>query len=408
MKRFERDFRVEVYPFSRQADGEDLIIGRQDTGTFLALPFEAVEILDSLAAGRCVGEASDRHQLLHGETPDMEDFLGLLERKGLVALVGDPGRLDAPAVPPAIRFTFRGFPQPLARKLFGPFGMTLAGLAIGLGLVVACGSPAVVPRWDSLYFEQSRTLLSITVVLLSYITLFIHEMGHLVAARAAGIDARMGISHRLWILVAETDLTGIWALPKRRRYLPLLAGSLVDAVSASLVLATLYAQSRGRIIVPPIAWLLLRALFFIYLIQIAWQFLFFLRTDLYYVFANLFSCRNLMQDTENFLKNISSRWLTWLPTTDQSGIPATERRIVRLYSGFWLAGRLVAIGGLVFISLPLFGRYLIGVSLTLRAGFASQPYSFLDSLAMSVLSIVPFSIGMIIWLRSLTRRRRTA
>jgi putative peptide zinc metalloprotease protein len=408
MTHFDHDRRVEVYPFSRQADGDAIIIGRRDTSTFLALPAEAVEILDTLAKGQSVGEASAQYRARHGETPDMEDFLGLLESKGLVARSGAANWHDTAVAPAAPRFNFTGFPQPLAQLLFGPAGMTLATLTVGAGLVVACMAPSVVPRWDALYFDHNRTLMGITVILLSYVTLFIHEMGHLVAARAAGVDSRIGISHRLWIVVAETDLTGLWAIPRRRRYLPLMAGSVVDAVSASLVLVVLYASARGWIVLPHISWLLLRALFFVYLIQILWQFFFFVRTDLYYVLANLFSCRSLMQDTENFLKNVVAPWVPWFQVTDQGGIPASERRVVVLYSVFWLAGRLVAIGGLVLISLPLFWRYLLGVSATLQAGYAAHPYSFLDSLAMSTFSVVPFSVGMILWFRSLTKKWRFA
>lgn len=408
MTRFDRDTRVDVHPFSRQVDGDDIIIGRPDTGTFLALPPEAVEILDMLGEGKTVGEASDGHQQRYGEVPDLEDFLGLLESKGLVAVAGVDSGSQGPATPPPVRFHFTGFPRPLARVLFGPIGLTVATLAILLGGLVAFSTPALVPRWDALYFEHSRTAKSLTVVFLSYITLFIHEMGHMVAARAAGVDSRLGISHRLWILVAETDLTGVWSIPKRRRYLPLLGGPLVDAVQSSIILVLLLANDRGWIALPHVAWQLVRALFLVYMIQILWQFLFFVRTDFYYVFANFFSCRNLMKDTEDFLKNLFAPWWSRFQKTDQSGIPRAERRVVRAYAVFWLGGRLVAFGGLAFISLPLFWRYIVGVSRTLSAGFSAHPYSFLDSLVLSLISIVPFSIGVILWLRSLTKKWRTA
>ena len=50
---------VEVFPFTRQPEGDEVVIGRPDIGVFLALPAEAVEILDDLAAGRSVGGFRD-------------------------------------------------------------------------------------------------------------------------------------------------------------------------------------------------------------------------------------------------------------------------------------------------------------------------------------------------------------
>src|SRR5688500_19707863 len=81
---YTRETRVSVHPFSRQLENGEFIIGRPDTGVFLALPAEAVEVLDQLAGGRTVGEAQDLFQQQHGELLDMDDFLGFLETKGLV------------------------------------------------------------------------------------------------------------------------------------------------------------------------------------------------------------------------------------------------------------------------------------------------------------------------------------
>jgi hypothetical protein len=52
--------------------------------------------------------------------------------------------------------------------------------------------------------------MQLLVMVIGYATVFLHEMAHLVAARGAvGVSSRLGISHRLWYLVAETDMTGV-------------------------------------------------------------------------------------------------------------------------------------------------------------------------------------------------------
>jgi len=46
---------VEILPFTRQPEGDEVVIGQPETGVFLALPAEALEILDDLGVGRSVG-----------------------------------------------------------------------------------------------------------------------------------------------------------------------------------------------------------------------------------------------------------------------------------------------------------------------------------------------------------------
>ena len=60
---------VAVYPFTRQPEGEEIVIGRTDTGVFLSLPREAVEILDWLREGRTVAPA-ELVDFLRGRFPD--------------------------------------------------------------------------------------------------------------------------------------------------------------------------------------------------------------------------------------------------------------------------------------------------------------------------------------------------
>ena len=60
------------------------------------------------------------------------------------------------------------------------------------------------------------------------LTIVWHEGWHWLAARAAGVPARFRISQRGMFLVAETDLTLLLTLPRRRRYAPLLAGPAIE------------------------------------------------------------------------------------------------------------------------------------------------------------------------------------
>jgi len=242
---YTRDSIVAVHPFTRQQEGEEMVIGIQDTGIFLSLPREAVELLDLLARGKNVGEVSDLYLEKTGETPDLEDLLVHLESKGIVGAQATNLAASEETVPVGqIKYHFSGFPQSVARVLFGRLALTCAAAFIALALCAILRWHSLMPVPMDLVFYQQRALSWTLLTAFTYSGIFLHEMAHLVAARSVGVNSRMGISHRLWYLVAETDLTGLWSVPRNQRYLPMLAGIILDALVASLLVLSL-AAARG-------------------------------------------------------------------------------------------------------------------------------------------------------------------
>src|SRR5579872_6394306 len=127
---------VGVRPFTRQRDGEEVVIGVPDKGVFLALPPEAVDLLDQFAAGKTVGEVADFYREATGETPDLEDFLSVLESHGLIdpASSGsaDSRNIGQPIREPKVHFS--GFPQLLAQRLFSYPVLACAAALIALAI----------------------------------------------------------------------------------------------------------------------------------------------------------------------------------------------------------------------------------------------------------------------------------
>jgi hypothetical protein len=404
------DTLVEVYPFTRQADGREVVIGRPDIVVYLALPPDAVELLDQLAAGKTVGEAQAYYQQTYGELPDMGEFLTMLQAQGFVQPKTDSGpvewtmtRFGAAAKP--VRYHFASFPQKLAQRIFSVPMLALSGVLIVLAFGAIAADPNVIPGWDAVLAQKYLTLATFTLLTISFVTVFLHELAHLVAARAVGINSRMGIGNRLWIMVAETDLTGIWSIPRHQRYLPLLAGPLVDAVSAAVLILFVYTVRQGWI-EPPFAVLwIARAMLFTYLLRLLWQTDFFLRTDLYYVFSSIFKCKNLMQETETFLGNQIKRVFRRGARVDQSHVPAAEMRVVRWYSIFWIVGRAGSTSKMLFITLPLMYSYILIVGSAFGRGFAADPYRFIDALVITTAFFIPQVGGFGLWFRSLLNFR---
>ena len=241
----------------------------------------------------------------------------------------------------------------------------------------------------------------VLLLLFSFGTGFVHELAHMVAARAVGVKSRIGLSHRLWFLVFETDLSGIWAIPRAQRYLPLLAGPLIDVTSAALLLILLGSNSLAGLGFPSQVVNGLKAMALIYMIRLLWQCYFFLRTDLYYLVALALGCKNLMQDTETMLRNQWARLSARGEVTDQSHIPKTELRVIRLYTVPWVLGRLLALYVLGAIQLPTLFSYFVTAFDNLDGGYRQDTYAFLDSLVVALLGTAILGTGLYLWIKGL-------
>ncbi|HEY0554059.1 MAG TPA: hypothetical protein VGG20_07300 [Thermoanaerobaculia bacterium] len=409
MSGFQPSSIVRVHPFTRQQDTQEIVIGHPDRGIFLALPAEAVEILDLLSAGKTVAEARESYLVKYAENPDIEDLLSYLAEKGFVSPAdqeaAEPGGDGRPLSSP-MRFHFAGFPMGLARAIFsGPSLLAAAALVVLAGALVV-SDPSLLPGRQALYRETHITTMLLLISAMGLVTTFLHEMAHLVAARARGISCRLGVGHRLWILVAETDMTGVWALPKAQRYLPLIAGPLVDLGSASLLVVVLFAMARSWIPAGEWARQLVNAGLFIYILRIAWQCCFFVRTDFYYVYAALLDCKNLLKDTEGFLWKKVGHWFGRVSTVDQAHIPRREMRAIKCYSVLWLGGRLLAFFLLFTVTLPLCLQYIRAIWSHLAEIGSVKPAVLADSLVISTIAFLFTMTGLWMWVRSLLRSRR--
>lgn len=411
---FSREGYVDVYPFTRQQEGEEIVIGRVDTNSFLSLSADAVEILDRLAEGRSIGEAQDDYRNKYGEIPDMEEFLGALAECGFV----QPRPIEAFSsprqaekwknAPPAVRYHFTSISEQFARKLFGRTALVSCSLVAVLASLAVAWDPWIVPGRQALYFTRDTTLKTVVVTLIGYSSIFIHEMGHLLAARAVGVKSRMGISNRLWILVAETDMTGLWSVPRRSRLFPILAGPLTDVVSGCLIILLIFATRRSWISIPGAGIEILRALIFLYMMRILWQFFLFIRTDVYFLVATFFGCKSLMRDCKKFLRNLVARYLRLGKEVDQSYLLGAELRVVKWYSVFWLVGRSLAFGSLFLVTLPVAFHFVVTTVRAISAGTDNGLYPLIDALLFVVISMLPLGLGLFLWLRSLVQKPRQA
>lgn len=394
-----QDTPLQVLPYSVQPDGDQFVIGSLRTGRFFAVPAEVVAILDAFKAGRTPAEVHADYLQRNGEAPDLDDLIAVLSDCGILA----DAAADVAAPPPRGHFNRLVTPA-LGRLLWNRYTLGAMAVIVAAAVVVLCADPGLLPGWRALYFPSETALQLLGVMLLGMASTFVHEMAHLSAARAAGVSCRFSIGNQLWFVVWYTDMSGIWALPRRQRYLPILAGPLVDLVSAAVIVLVLAAQQRLGWGFSPLTVSLLSALLFVYLLRILWQCYFFIRTDFYYALSNLLGCKRLLQDTEDWLRNHWRRWRGRGELVDQSALPAHERRMIPRYAAIWLTGRGIAFSLLLFVQLPLFASYLFLFWETLTAPGAAQPVAATTWLAGLLFCTLLFA-GLVMWARQLWLRK---
>ncbi|WP_124033427.1 site-2 protease family protein [Herpetosiphon llansteffanensis] len=410
---------VDVYPFVRQEESEEeLLIGRVDTNNFIMLPKEAVEILDDLAHGKTIGEAQALYAERYGEIPDLVDLLEQLESEGFVQpLQSDTVRFGQqaptnaaqavatnPNQPRTVRFHFTFFPVRLAQLLFSPIALALYAIVIGGAAAIVLTQPSIVAGWRAMVVDEQMALFTLIIMLHGFVITFFHELGHAVAARSRGVDVRFGIGRRLWVIVAETDMSGIWSIKRNLRFLPILAGMVVDLLSAAIMIYLAFMHQRQIINLSDFGYVLVRAFMWSYLLNLLFQLYFFVRTDIYYFLSTWLRCSNLMGDTANYMINQFNRVLGRAEPHNQAAIPERERTIIKRYAFFWLIGRVLAFYSLFFLTLPILWSYA-SILFERMFGSSSNNLQVLDSILAAILIFISQAVGIFLWLWSLIRRK---
>ncbi len=401
------DSRYVVIPLSIQREGEYYCVGNAELDAFYHFPEAGVRILERLRAG-LDAESIKAELATHsddGQDPvDVDDFILSLREIGFVYAQGEQDRYrDAIAAANTgdRRFAFHA-PIRLARALFSPFALAAYLAILGLAAHAAIEDPRLRPNLQAFYLEQDLTLTLVLLLLLHGVAVFLHELGHMLAAARYGIGSRLGFGNRLWQIVAEADLSGILALPRSQRYLPLTAGMLVDLLNIALVtllLRWLLDQGHAGFVIH-----LLQALVLQILVSIGWQFNVFLKTDLYYVVCTRYGHPDLDREARAYLRGrlhaISFGLL---------GAPASphDRRhlgVLRAFAALWLTGRVAALGFLCFVLIPTLVRYFDRARLAFADADPGRAGAY-DALAFATISLAVFAIGALLWLR---RRRERA
>jgi len=311
--------RIELCPLSIASDGAEYLVGRRG-GRYLAVSSVGLEAISLLGEGLPVGRVKALLAARHAaDAVVLEPLLRQLLSAELLHAIDDR-RIDG--VADVRRVHRRALSGERLAWLFGRRAMHCYVSLIALAILAVLSDARVLPHPRVLLDGGGwRTVL--LALALTAIVAAKHEFAHVAAGRFLGADPRCRLGYRLFFPVIETDLSDLWLVPARRRYLAYAAGVASDLLLACLAVIALWAHLRGWIpLLPDLRHALELTVLIVGCVTV-WQLNVFLRTDGYYILSNALGCRNLAGDAKAYLRRLRRRERDFTPAA-----PA----IVRLYA----------------------------------------------------------------------------
>lgn len=375
---------LRLHPLVYLADGDEVTIGRQDIDTYGIFPADGAELVRKLAAGDTPRQVADWFAQTYGEAVDIEEIIsGLSELDFLVRPDEEASSTTQP-----VRFARLG------AAVFSPIAWTVYAVIVVMALIVMVDHPDLLPSYHRVFFTSYYSVIPVALFFSAIPLLLLHESFHALAGRRLGLRSRLSIGRRLYFIVLETSLDGLVAVPRRKRYLPILAGLLADVLSVSVcvLLAEVSRSSDGSL---PLVGRLLLAVAFAAVLRILWQFFFYLRTDIYVLISTVLGCVDLHSAAKQVVANRVYQALGQPhKVVDLSRLHPVDRRATRWYSWLVVIGYGVSLTTVLSAGLPVLWRMATGVLSRFRA--ADVPASqLLDSALFSaavVLQVVALTV----------------
>lgn len=384
---------VRLHRLTMIDERDGVMVGRLDIGSYALFPSEGAETLRMLDAGTPLAEVAAWYEQVRGTPLDFDDFFEVLT--DLEFLLPDGEELPAPALIRWRRLANRAF------SLLAWFSYAALIIAAVIAMVL---QPALRPSYRSFLFTHHLVVIPFALTAAMIPCILMHEAFHALAGRRLGLPSTLSISHRLYYVVAETRLDSLLSVPRRKRYLPFLAGMLADALQISAL--TLVAGYLRHLGLPGWAPTLCLAVALSCVLRLLWQFMFYLETDLYYVLTHALGCSDLQNATRFHLRT-QFRRLRRRPAPEQDHIEWSDRdqAMARWYAPLLVLGYGFSLGSLLWAGLPTMVRFW-----TVIIGRFTAPHpsiaGILDAIAFVILSFAQWGVLAYVTLRDKRAKAR--
>jgi hypothetical protein len=367
-------------------DGDGYVLGSQRSADFVAVPEIGGQVVLWLQEGTGVQECTRRAGEFAGEPVDVVGFLDGLTQAGLLA-ADDEAEAGACQTAQA---GVAAWKRTLGRIVFGPAGLTVQALLAVAAVVAMMSVPRVRPTSTD---AIATTLPLASLIIISVLGIGLglaHEFSHVLAAWAAGVSSRISIGRRMIVIVYQTDLTRLWSVPRRARIVPLLAGMLFNAATIGILVILELTVLRGA---SSLVAHLIRLIVFLNVTAIAFQFLIFMRTDVYALFLLATGCKHLW-NTKGAITRKAIRRATTEDLTLLESVGSREILWAKIFLGLYVPGVLSTGWYFVVYALPALRKLTATSLLALLSG---GPFTATGAAGGIAFLVTAASTGYVLW-----------
>jgi putative peptide zinc metalloprotease protein len=345
------DSKVRFYPMyidTYNGLEEEYIVGRKDTGEYISVPKVAVESIEMLNKGMSIGEVESSLAEKYMEEIGVIDFVSTCQDLNFIKEVDGVKISSDDNQSPSLANQFDFIKPTIAKLFFNPIAWLFYIVLVIYSVILYIISPASLPRIKDFLFHDSLTVVVTFGLVSMWGLIFIHELGHLMAARAHETESRVKFGRSGMYLVIETVIPNIWSVSKKGRNEIFLAGLAFNAIMLAVSLTFVCLHDVGVMTIPEALYRFLR---FVHIINV-WSFitqpLIFTKSDLYYVLNNQWNCTDLHGNTAIYTKKNFKFTLSPDEALKLNSVSVNERNKMKKYMPIYMTGivfsALVAIG----------------------------------------------------------------
>lgn len=356
-------------------EGDGYVLGSPAAEDFVAVPEIGGQVVLWLRDGVTPEDCANRAAELAGEPVDVAAFIDGLAEAGLLA--------------PDDTAELAEWKRRAGRLLFGRAGLIAAGLLTLTAVIALIAFPRVRPGYQDAITTGIPLISIVSVAGLGIALGLAHEFAHVLAAWAAGVPSRVSISRRMISIVYQTDLTRLWSVPRRSRIVPLLAGLLFDGATIGVLAVVELTLPAG----PAAVAHLIRAGVLLNISAIAFQFLIFLRTDVYALFVLATGSKHLWATKGAVARRAIGR----ATAEDRELLASVSRREIgwaRVFLCLYLPGVVLTFWYFVVFAVPAVRKLITMSASAAFSGDAPVAASVAGGVA---LLITTASSGYILW-----------
>ncbi|MEH7252293.1 hypothetical protein V7111_09230 [Neobacillus niacini] len=328
-------------------DKKHYIVEDITSGEFYEMPEVCIEAIKLIEKGEKLGEIEEALKFnFPDEEVDLLDFSQQLLEMDLIE------EIDGVKVEKMVKekenLGFQWISPKIGKFFFNKISLLVYVSLFLVSLVLLISKPSLIPSYEDVFISDVMIVNMIAYLGVTFSLVLVHEFGHILAMRAYDLPTKLGIGHRLLLVVLETDMASVWRLPGKNRNVLYLAGLCFDTV-------ILFGTLMSKLIFPNASGIFLSlmslAVYDVF-IRVIYQCCVYMKTDFYYVIENVTGYYNLMENAQQKIRNR----IPFLKSASRKNeVFVGEKYVVYGYSIFYALG--------VSVTLLLISIYYIPVLL---------------------------------------------